>query len=235
MAQKYFNEVTNPSQYLRRLPDGSSPGFFEPPKTIDQALERKTDILDGNGAKTGVTQADYIVMLSSHTRRLMDTWKRVPTHEEALADMLLQAHPDWNENQLFALGCKDLNANQAKLKAALAAQQLPATPKPQAALSLRPLKQEPPVKEAAARPVKATTVVNASTGSTSFRFPVVDWTESSGVLVLVQEADSPYKWIPGDTAEVLGFAIGDNKMYTATWSGIEYTLNNLSHLILVLE
>lgn len=247
MAQKYFNEVTDPTQFLRPLPRGTQTGYHERPKTIDQALANVTDVLDGNGAKIGTCQPDYDIMLNSHLRDLIDTWKRVPTREECLADMLISAHPDWDIQQLFAMGCKDGKSNQVGLKAALQAQRggragqlvRAATPLPQRAAA--PLQKAIPLAQAmqTAQAVQVPsprkqTVVSASTAATTFKFPATDWLVEGGILVLVQDSDSPYLWTPSDTVEVFGFAIGDTCL-SATWSGISYTLGGSNHLIMILE
>jgi len=242
MAQSYFKEITDPTQFLRPLPQGTITGYHEKPKTVDQALANVSDVLDGKGAKIGVYQPDFIIMLNSHLRNLIDKWKRVPTHEEALADMLVKAHPDWNADQLFALGVKDVEANQVNLRVALERMKgaTPAQPSqrtrniPLPAAAIKAAAAPAPAAPAVPRQ-RPQILVTASTGSVNFRFPVVSWVVSEGVLVLVQEADSPYLWTPGDTAQVIGLAIGAEALYSATWSGISYTIGNDMHAILVLE
>lgn len=247
MAQKYFNEVIDPTQFLRPLPSGTQTGYHERPKTIDQALANVTDVLDGRGVKIGTCQPDYDIMLNSHLRDLMDSLKRVPIREEVLADMLISAHPNWDIQQLFALGCKDGKSNQVGLKMHLQAQlggrsyrlssSVTTLPRHQTvqAQKVVPLAQAmQSVQAVPVPPPKKQTVVSASTSLTNFKFPVTDWIVDGGILVIVQDSSSPYLWTPSDTIEAFGFAIGDTCL-SATWSGISYTLGGSNHLIMILE
>ena len=244
MASQYFNAVTDPREYLRPEPANSKNIFREPAKTLDQAFANTSDVLDGKGAKIGIFQPDYQIMLAARQRELMDRLGRAPSREESLTDLLLTAHPDWPLDKLFALGCNDADANQAVLKATLttaiqqrsaqrAAQSKPnRTPAP--APSATPATPATPATTIPV-PVRPDILVTAAIGGASFRFPVKDWVAQDRVLVLVQDSNSPYLWSPSDTEQVIGLTVGNEDIFAATWSGISYPVGHDTHTILVLE
>lgn len=246
MASQYFNAVTDPREYLRPEPASSKNVFREPAKTLDQAFANTSDVLDGKGAKIGIFQPDYQIMLAARQRELMDRLGRAPSREESLTDLLLTAHPDWPLDKLFALGCNDADANQVVLKATLTTAiqqrsvQRAAQPRPNRAPAPAPVATPatpatPATANAVPIPVRPDILVTAAIGGASFRFPIKDWVAQDRVLVLVQDSNSPYLWSPSDTEQVIGLTVGNEDIFAATWSGISYPVGHDTHTILVLE
>ena len=236
-----FLEVTDPKEFLFPRPAGYDTYYHERPKTIDQALASVTEIRNVDKQKIGEDRLDYNLMLHSHMRGLMDSWRRVPSREEALADLLVRSHPDWDVARLFELGSQDSKANRATLMAALesaTASRDTNRVRPQNAVTplgvARKAAAAPAPVPSTPVPARPPVLISASTGSVGFRFPVASYTEQNGVLIFVQDLESPYLWSPSDTETVYGFLVED-KSLSASWSGVSYELDGMNHLVMILE
>lgn len=229
----FFRRVTDPQEFIQPWPASFRRDLIpDPAKTIDQALARTNPVLDGKRNEIGRVSTDYQLMLASRIRTLMNTLGRAPVREEALADLLITAHPDWTLDQLMALGAKDPQAVPAVLSKYLA-------PRVKAA---RPVLAPPapaPQTPAAAPPATPPAANYATIGTVMgrLRIPLASYVMDDAMVVLVQPPNG-LSWHPGDfeDATVFRIAIEGHEPVTTTWSGVSYTLpDGRTHTVFIRE
>lgn len=225
----FFRRVTDPQEFIQPWPASFRRDLIpDPAKTIDQALARTNPVLDGKRNEIGRVSTDYQLMLASRIRTLMNTLGRAPVREEALADLLITAHPDWPLDQLMALGAKDPQAVPAVLSKYLA-------PRVKATRPI-PAPQAPAPQTPAATP-PAANYATIGTVMGRLRIPLASYVMDDAMVVLVQPPNG-LSWHPGDfeDATVFRIAIEGHEPVTTTWSGVSYTLpDGCTHTVFIRE
>ena len=233
----FFRRVTDPQEFIQPWPASFRRDLIpDPAKTIDQALARTNPVLDGKGTEIGRVSTDYQLMLASRIRALMSTLGRAPSREEALADLLITAHPDWTLDQLMALGAKDPQAVPALLSKHLAprvkaTRPVPAPPAPAPAAPPAPAATPPAATPPAANYATIGTVMGR------LRIPLASYVMDDAMVVLVQPPNG-LSWHPEDfeDATVFRIAIEGHEPVTTTWSGVSYTLpDGCTHTVFIRE
>lgn len=233
----FFRRVTDPQEFIQPWPASFRRDLIpDPAKTIDQALARTNPVLDGKGTEIGRVSTDYQLMLASRIRALMSTLGRAPSREEALADLLITAHPDWTLDQLMALGAKDPQAVPAVLSKYLAprvkaTRPAPAPPAPAPAAPPAPAATPPAATPPAANYATIGTVMGR------LRIPLASYVMDDAMVVLVQPPNG-LSWHPEDfeDATVFRIAIEGHEPVTTTWSGVSYTLpDGCTHTVFIRE
>ena len=238
----FFRRVTDPQEFIQPWPASFRRDLIpDPAKTIDQALARTNPVLDGKGTEIGRVSTDYQLMLASRIRALMSTLGRAPSREEALADLLITAHPDWTLDQLMALGAKDPQAVPALLSKHLAprvkaTRPVPAPPAPAPAAPPAPAATPPAATPPAATP-PAANYATIGTVMGRLRIPLASYVMDDAMVVLVQPPNG-LSWHPEDfeDATVFRIAIEGHEPVTTTWSGVSYTLpDGCTHTVFIRE